>query len=236
MKTSSGFAAVILSLISFGAAHMEMIEPPPLGSKSNKFSIQPIDYDMKSPVTSANFPCRGHHKLVGTPQGQPVAVWAPGQTYKMTITGTASHGGGSCQASLSYDGGKTWKVIHSYIGGCPVSGTSSFSFALPSDAPTGDALFAWTWFNNIGNREMYMNCASITVAGSAKKSRKARAASGAFSSRPDMFVANINNGCSTVPDKDLLFPNPGPDVTNMKSTNTNIVGSTPENCGSPKAK
>ncbi|EHK43392.1 hypothetical protein TRIATDRAFT_85794 [Trichoderma atroviride IMI 206040] len=30
---------------------------------------------------------------------------------------------------------------------------------LPNDTPAGDALFAWTRFNKIGNRERYMNCA-----------------------------------------------------------------------------
>jgi hypothetical protein len=30
----------------------------------------------------------------------------------------------------------------------------TLDFVLPSDAPNGDALFSWTWFNFAGNREM----------------------------------------------------------------------------------
>lgn len=75
--------------------------------------------------------------------------------------------------------------------------------------PTGDYTLAWTWFNKIGNREMYMNCAPVTVTGASGKTKRkahgqrhshgasvAKRAS-AMSSLPNMFVANIGNGCST---------------------------------------
>ena len=29
------------------------------------------------------------------------------------------------------------------------------SIEIPGDAPGGDVLFAWNWFNEEGNREMY---------------------------------------------------------------------------------
>lgn len=29
------------------------------------------------------------------------------------------------------------------------------SFQIPSAAPSGEAVFAWSWFNRLGNREMY---------------------------------------------------------------------------------
>ncbi len=75
--------------------------------------------------------------------------------------------------------------------------------------PTGDYTLAWTWFNKIGNREMYMNCAPVTVTGASGKTKRrahgqrhshgasvSKRAS-AMSSLPNMFVANIGNGCST---------------------------------------
>lgn len=34
----------------------------------------------------------------------------------MSLQGTAIHNGGSCQISLSYDNGKTFRVIKSFIG------------------------------------------------------------------------------------------------------------------------
>ena len=68
----------------------------------------------------------------------------------ISLAGSATHGGGSCQFSLSYDGGSTWAVIHSIIGGCPLN--SAYTFPVPNNIPSGNALFAWTWFNKVGNR------------------------------------------------------------------------------------
>src|SRR6202020_1768007 len=99
-----------------------------------------------------------------------------------------------------YDGGKSFNVIHSWIGSCPLSSGEDFSFTVPSDAPTGAAMFAWTWYNKIGNREIYMNCASITIAAGSGP-----ASAVAFKSRPDLFVANFGNGCTLVERKKLSF-------------------------------
>jgi hypothetical protein len=208
MKTFTAVAAAIAGLVSYSSAHMEMKDPPPFRSKFNKFTTD-VDYSMTSPLAAsgADFPCKGYHKLVGTPQAQSVVTWTPGQTYKMTITGGTPHNGGSCQASLSFDGGSTWKVIHSYVGNCPVMGESGYDFVVPTDTPAGNALFAWSWFNQVGNREMYMNCASVTIGGgSGGKIRKVRGVSDSINSRPAMFVANVGNGCSTAEGTDLLVP------------------------------
>lgn len=208
---------------------MEMKKPAPLRSKFNKFKAS-IDYDMTSPLDAKNFPCRGSLGLLGKPEAQPVEVWTAGQPQSLTLTGGAAHGGGSCQASLSYDNGKTWKVIHSWVGECPVSGESSYKFTVPSDAPAGEALFAWSWFNKIGNREMYMNCAVITIKSACASSPvpgKFRRSSAPFSSRPNMFVANINNGCGTTEGTDVEFPNPGPDVDNKSKKTSKPVGKCP---------
>jgi hypothetical protein len=209
--------AVVISLVSLVQAHMEMVWPPPIRSRFNKFTTS-ADYDMTSPLSASgsNFPCKGYHTLYDTKQGQSVVTWQPGQTYNWTLTGSATHSGGSCQVSLSYDRGSTWTVLHSYIGGCPLKPT--WTFNLPSDAPQGDALFAFSWYNNLGNRELYMNCARVTIGGRALAEREQVAAS--FSSRPRTFFANIGNGCSTVETYDVLFPNPGPNVDNISSKST----------------
>jgi len=53
--------------------------------------------------------------------------------------------------SLSYDGGNTWVVFHSIVGGCPL--TETYSIPVPSDIPSGsNVLLAWSWENNTGNR------------------------------------------------------------------------------------
>ncbi|KAM4067421.1 endoglucanase [Hirsutella rhossiliensis] len=156
-------AMKLLSLVTgFGLAasaqaHMEMKYPPPLRSKFNPYVVaEDIEYNMMSPLKSdgSDFPCKGYIGLLGTPEGKPVAQWTSGQSYSMTLTGNTIHRGGSCQASVSFDRGSTWEVLHSYIGNCPVAGDSSYKFILPNDTPTGEMLFAWTWFNHLGNREM----------------------------------------------------------------------------------
>jgi hypothetical protein len=231
MKTVAVLAAAFFGLFSFSQAHMEMKSPPPLRSKFNRFTTDQ-DYDMPSPLSSGgdDFPCKGSLKLLGTPQAQPVAEWTAGQANSMTITGNTPHSGGSCQASLSFDHGSTWKVIHSYVGDCPVMGDSSYQFTLPSDTPAGQAIFAWTWFNKVGNREMYMNCAVITIKAAGNSvlghnrfrrnvDSNSSASSAPITSRPNMFVANVGNGCGTTEGLDLEFPKPGPDV-DMKSGRT----------------
>ncbi|KAL1964506.1 hypothetical protein VTN77DRAFT_6932 [Rasamsonia byssochlamydoides] len=122
----------------------------------------------------------------------------------MTLAGSATHGGGSCQLSLSYDNGATFHVIQSMEGGCPL--TTTYNFTVPRDAANGHALFAWTWFNLIGNREMYMNCADVVISGGS-------GTAASFAAKyPEIFVANVGNGCSTVEDRQTVFANPGKQV------------------------
>lgn len=228
------------------SAHMEMLFPPPLKSKFNPAAKASgnIDSDMTSPLagSGSNYPCKGYQSLLGTPEGASVVTFAPGSKYNFTITGGAFHGGGSCQASLSYDKGATFTVIQSIHGECPTASGGSFDFTVPADAPAGkDVLFAWTWFNEIGNREMYMNCASVTIGGgSSKREVEVEKRATAFSSRPGVFKANLGDGCGTEPGKDVIFPNPGPDVVNngdklAKPTGTCEAATGGDAGGSPAA-
>ena len=81
------------------------------------------------------------------------------------MTGSATHGGGSCQFALSYDesvhralitrasrtyafrrSGKSFAVMTSIIGGCPLAG--SYTIDIPDKVPGGKkVLFMWTWFS-----------------------------------------------------------------------------------------
>lgn len=206
--------AVLGGLASVAQAHIEMISPPALKSKANPHAGQDIDYSMTSPLdaSGANFPCKGYQSLMGTPAGASVADWTPGEKQTIKLSGSAVHNGGSCQASLSYDKGKTWTVVHSFMGNCPSGPDSSLEFTLPADTPAGEALFAWSWVNNTGNREFYMNCATVTIGGG-----KSKRADTAFSSRPAMFEANLSSvtECKTTEGADVVYPNPGPDVTDQ---------------------
>lgn len=218
------YLSAMIGLVSLCEAHMEMSWPPPFRSRNNPYTTD-VDYNLVDPLRAdgSNYPCKGYHSLVGSPQGRSVVTWEAGQKYNFSLIGGATHDGGSCQASLSYDSGKTWKVIQSFHGGCPLR--RDWEFDLPNDAPSGDALFAWSWFNRIGNREMYMNCARVTI----NKARQVPSSNAvAFSSRPNMFTANINNGCSTVEGYDVAFPNPGPSVSGTSGKPHAPAG----NCGS----
>lgn len=166
---------------------------------------------MTSPLdaSGANFPCKGFHTdFTNDPNGlgASVADWAPGSSQTIKLAGTAYHGGGSCQVSFSYDAGHTFKVVRTYLGNCPTGENAVLDFTVPNDTPAGDAIFAWTWFNQLGNREMYMNCAHVKITGESHDVSKFA------SSRPEIFKANIGNGCRTVDSRDVAIPNPGNDV------------------------
>lgn len=204
-------------------AHMNMKDPPPLAYKGNPNAKEPnIDYSITSPITEAQYPCKGYLDLLGTPEGASVATYAPGSQHTMSVEGGASHNGGSCQLSLSYDKGTSFTVIKSFIGNCPTTSGGTYDFTIPSDAPEGDdVVFAWTWVNHTGNREYYMSCAVVTIkAGGAR--REAPAVNSkrdvAFASRPKVFEANLGGEYCTKEGVDTVFPEPGPDVENTSTS------------------
>jgi len=207
-------------------AHLELTSPFPLHSKYNPNVPEASkDYSMTSPLATdgSQYPCKGYIASASDPLMKPVKTVAAGSSVNYQIAGTATHGGGSCQMSMSYDNGKSWNVIQSIMGGCMVDG-QSLDVTIPSEAPSGDALFAWSWFNQLGNREMYQNCAVVTVTNG-----------GSGLTGPAPFVANVGvNDCHTIEGVDVVFPNPGPNVAYggkyASSKPTAPAGFTGSNC------
>ncbi|OTB04216.1 hypothetical protein M426DRAFT_43826, partial [Hypoxylon sp. CI-4A] len=199
---------------------MNMKDPPPLAYKGNPNAKEPnIDYSITSPITAAQYPCKGYLDLLGTAEGASVATYAPGGQYTMSVEGGAAHNGGSCQLSLSYDKGSTFTVIKSFIGNCPTSSGGSFDFSIPSDAPEGDdVVFAWTWVNHTGNREYYMSCAVVTIKAGASKRAALGPRDTAFADRPQVFQANLDGEFCTKEGVDTVYPEPGPDVENTSTS------------------
>ncbi|KAJ6096382.1 Extracellular protein [Penicillium sp. IBT 16267x] len=155
--------ALLYSLLAGTAtAHMQMMKPYPIRSPLNKNATGQKDYSYTNPLqaSGSDYPCKGYANDPFYSQ----ATYSQGQSYTMELDGSATHDGGSCQLSLTYDQGKSFKVIESMLGDCPIA--KKYDFQIPSDAPDGEALLAWTWFNKVGNREMYMNCAMVTIGGS----------------------------------------------------------------------
>ncbi|KAJ1723235.1 hypothetical protein LPJ53_002400 [Coemansia erecta] len=158
-----------LALAGVSLAHMAIISPCPRYSPQGIDcpalpSGQSLDYSMTSPLGETEPLCK--HTV---PFPTPCAKWTAGQQVTVQFAqGGAPHGGGHCQYSLSYDGGKTFVVVYEVLEHCFGADNSQrdFTFTLPSGLPSSDnAVFAWTWVNAVGNREFYMNCADVSISG-----------------------------------------------------------------------
>ena len=217
--TLAAAAAFLPALVS---GHVLMNYPESVYTHSDGTDLNPLNPD------GSNYPCFYTDGGSGT-----FPTLALGSSSRIGLQGSAVHGGGSCQISVTYDvppnKNSQFKVLKSYQGNCPIQAEGNLpadpthplpglQYELPSNIPSGKAVIAWTWFNKIGNREMYMRCAPVTLTGGSKDSS-------GLDSLPDMFKANIGNGCSTTEGVDLTFPNPGTDV--VGSGNGGPVG----NCG-----
>ncbi|KAH7090777.1 hypothetical protein FB567DRAFT_299670 [Paraphoma chrysanthemicola] len=214
-------------------AHMQMINPSPFRDPHSNRQNEPKDWNILNPLHAdgSDFACKGYQW--NTPW-TPVATYEAGKTYNMELKGGATHGGGSCQLSMSFDRGVTFKVIKSIVGGCP--DRKKYSFTIPKELGRGlgkrrtTGLFAWTWFNRVGNREMYMNCAVVDIVpkGASKRDLEVRsepldardvamvnaAAQRALASYPPLFVANLAsvNDCITKETYDVVFDDPGQSI------------------------
>lgn len=208
------YSLILAALAVAASAHVHMASPPPLRAKENP-NVVKVDDSINSPLNpdGSNFPCKGYH--LDTAEMGSVADYAPGSSQKVTFAeGGAGHNGGSCQVSISVDGGNTFKVIRSFMGGCPViadgnggqSPSPGLDFTIPKDTPAGPALLSWSWNNRVGNREFYQNCASVTVTPEGAGSETIP-----FDQRPEMFTANLGKGCTTAESIDVEYPDPGPD-------------------------
>ncbi|KAJ5102361.1 hypothetical protein NUU61_004583 [Penicillium alfredii] len=229
-----GLVFLCSMLATTATAHMQMSKPYPIRSPLNKDAKGKKDYSYTNPLqpSGKDYPCKGYAKDDFDSQ----ATYSPGQSYEMELAGSATHDGGSCQISLTYDKGETFHVIESMLGDCPKA--KKYKFQVPQDAPSGEALLAWTWFNKVGNREMYMNCAMVTIGGGSdrtdtnstetiNKPSKENHAQGkdremkpadkkadGFKSLPELFVANVDQKgkCVTIEGEAVNFPEPGPNV------------------------
>lgn len=111
-------------------SHMIMNSPKPYNYNTDPYvEVNPLD------GTSFKYPCQGRGFLADT---EITTVEAGGAALPVNFTGTATHGGGSCQFSISYEdpnavGGWTpdfkFKVIYSLIGGCPANSVGNIQNA-----------------------------------------------------------------------------------------------------------
>ncbi|KAH3912761.1 hypothetical protein HBH56_119000 [Parastagonospora nodorum] len=217
-------AIAISALAASASAHIVLTYPKPFG----------WDTLNSSPLAPADFPCKQRNGVYAV---DTMNQWNAGETQNITFGGTAVHGGGSCQFSITTDPEPTeksqWKVIQSVVGGCPTAKTNEnfeeipgkdprtiavpdeFPVTMPSDIPEGRYTFAWTWINKVGNREFYMNCAPIQVGSSGSTASTASAAK-ALAALPDMFVANLPDTECKAASGNFVYPDPGSKVMQLK--------------------
>jgi len=193
---------ILSSLFATALGHMAMCDPVPRYSSygGNSFPLpagQTYDYNIKSPIGTdegITYPICRHT----VPYDSPVATWTAGQTVPVSFQADgAAHNGGHCQFSLSYDGGKTFVVIHDVLRNCffssPGSGNNadvlSYQVPLPAQLPSGRAIFSWSWVNASGNREYYQNCADIEINGNSQS----------FSG-PEMLIVNYGPSYPVIPE------------------------------------
>ncbi|KAJ1955330.1 hypothetical protein EC988_001942 [Linderina pennispora] len=160
---------------------------------------QSFDYNLNVPAGSngnINSPICHHN----TPWPQANEVWTAGETVSVQFqSGGATHSGGHCEFSVSYDGGQTFVVLYQRLRYCfftsapSQGGTDSvrtYTFNLPANLPGAPRVtFLWSWVNAVGNREFYSNCADVAIKGAA----------GSYTGKK-VTIANYGAGYPVIPE------------------------------------
>ncbi|KAK4031576.1 hypothetical protein C8A01DRAFT_21234 [Parachaetomium inaequale] len=217
-------AAALALLLGTTRAHMVMNTPTPfnLHGTDKLLQVNPLG-------PSFPFPCQGLSDVVSTTSITAGTSQLVNFTGGAQHGGGSCQFSLTYENPLPTDKAR-WKTIYTLIGGCPVSAEGNlpvtgrdadgradalhcgndsgvecirqFNIPIPKELPNGNATFAWTWFNKIGNREVYMNCAPVSITGGTGGNGNF------FRALPDMFLANIPGECTTG-NGVLNIPNPG---------------------------
>ncbi|KJX93528.1 hypothetical protein TI39_contig4297g00001 [Zymoseptoria brevis] len=230
MSLSAGSLASA-ALVFFGraASHMIMQHPVPFGVDT--LDNSPLN-NAKPGSAGSDYPCKQRAGVynIGTMNSMPVE-----SPILLNFTGSASHGGGTCQIAVSLDKEprveSVWKIIQVFEGGCPTdqdgnTPPNKFQFQIPKGFPNGQATMSWTWYNKIGNREVYQNCAPIQVTGGSETKE-------VYESLPNLYLINLpTSECSTVETTDIEIPSPGQSIIKDSSA---IKGAAGPSCAASAA-
>ncbi|ORX66639.1 hypothetical protein DL89DRAFT_65774 [Linderina pennispora] len=197
-------ATALLTLATAVLGHMEITYPCPRYSPrcATRPTLPPgqsFDYNLNVPAGSngnINSPICHHD----TPWPQANEVWTAGETVSVKFNaGGATHSGGHCEFSVSYDGGQTFVVLYQRLRYCfftsapSQGGTDSvrtYTFNLPATLPGAPRVtFLWSWVNAVGNREFYSNCADVAIKGAA----------GSYTGKK-VTIANYGAGYPVIPE------------------------------------
>ncbi|KAJ1847201.1 hypothetical protein H4S02_004753 [Coemansia sp. RSA 2611] len=206
--------ASMAALAGQAAAHMALSDPCPIFSPhcTNEMTLPAgasYDYSITSPM-----PYDGDLSKGGASWSEPAATWTAGQDVTVKFFGTAYHSGGFAELALAYPGSDTFVVIFGDYGDFfvdPATKTgpvTSYTFRLPADVPSSDNVrLRWTWIQNVGNLELYLNLSTVKIVGSKSTS---------FTG-PQQFIGN-HKGYPSLPesmsrDEKLAYYKAMPNVT-----------------------
>jgi len=144
-----------------------------------------------------------------------------------------------------------WKTIYTIIGGCPASAAGNLpeglfdqfrnpdgvhcgndygvecvrEFLIPfgKGLPSGNATFAWMWWNKMGNREAYMTCAPVRIING-----QGEGDNDYLKGLPGMFLANVPPATCTTGKGVLNIPNPGKYGRVLEEPNPESAGNCPK--------
>ncbi|KAK3315782.1 hypothetical protein B0H66DRAFT_604099 [Apodospora peruviana] len=192
---------------SIAAAHMRMVEPVPYTLPNLTEYLSPL---LRG---GSNFPC----KAVDYQAGPMPNTMQLGSMQNLMFIGKESHGGGSCQISITYDfppqitrasgrSSSPSKVAAQSAAAKTVGNTANgdpwpdvYVFKIPTNIATGNAtLVSGDNPGPVLHQKRFEN-GKIT----------SNSQLDAFAALPDMFIANIGKSCRTPYGVDVLFPKSG---------------------------
>lgn len=230
MTRSFSLLFALLGFTSMAHAHMRLSSPVPFDAgNSDNGPLLKKKGGSDDGKSVADFPCKKSIFKYAVTAMNTIPVDEP---VLLGFDGSAVHGGGSCQLSISLDEEpdekSVFKVIQTYEGGCPTP-NGGFTFNIPKEFPSAErATFAWTWISKLsGTQEFYMDCAPIKITGGSDNKDF-------FDTLPDMFKANIPeaDGCESVLSTDVEIPAPGKFV--LQTDGVTLTPPTGQ-CGAPKS-
>ncbi|KAG0276992.1 hypothetical protein BGZ95_006700 [Linnemannia exigua] len=204
MAISSYLRVLVAAVLAQSVmAHMALLYPMARGSIGDRKQYDGQPHAWIGYTKERTLPCNGYNKpgpvtLLKAGQIVKTRFWGPALSNKYnnrlptkpSASGKqlnqARHGGGFCQYSLSYDGGKTFHLIGEYKRSCP-DFYYEWPVKIPDNVPSctkrGKCLFVWSWIAT-NMPQFYINCADVVIFG---------AKNGKWNSKAGIEIVDVPN-------------------------------------------
>ncbi|KAK1067377.1 hypothetical protein LTR74_006422 [Friedmanniomyces endolithicus] len=233
LNTIGTLALAFATFNGLADAHIKLASPVPYGKAT--LDTSPLK-DAKPGSAGSDFPCKQRSGVYDLTERTQVVA---GADNPLTFDGSATHGGGSGFLAVTTDEhpdvNSQWKTFMVFDSGMPVkgdsesgSGTSSYTYVLPKGMLNGNLTLGWYWYNRIGNRELYSNCAPLEISGGSDNRS-------VFDALPNAYLINLpTSECSSQEMGDTEIPNPGNAVV-VKGGGTSMLAATGPSCAASAA-